>query len=328
MRRTLALPIALVVALALAGGCSDGGSEGVGDTTVAGDTVGGDTTAPPEDTGGEADTADTSAPADTRDPDVVTKTVNIGPFSVPSGVERTMCATIDLGNDAGATIRGIRTHLTPGSHHMIVHRLDGPADPTPRPCGAFSHGMNQQVLFIAQQRESELVYPDGAGLPVPAHQSIGLELHYINYFAEDDVDITGSVDIDLGPPTAGEKTIQVLFTGELSFMIPANGEKTVTSYTPIPSSWQILAMTSHTHQLGVLATIAQVSGPSDATPEVLHESTSWSEPPLTTFDPPLVLDKGGLELTCEFENTTDHPVYFGTGFNDEMCFMWLYYVAP
>lgn len=315
--------IALLAAAALVGACADGGLPAADVTASDADASGLDTIAPPEDTAG-----DVIPTEDTAEPGLITRTVTIGPFNVPRGVERTMCATIDLGNDAPRTLRGIRTHLSPGSHHMIVHRLDGPADPTPRPCGAFSHGMNQQVLFIAQQREAALRYPDGAGLPLPAHQSVGLELHFINYFDEDEVAISGTVDLELGPPAVGDKAIQVLFTGDLGFTIPAQSTKTVTSYTAVPAAWRILAMTSHTHQLGVLATIARVTGPSDASPVLLHESRSWSEPPLTTFDPPLSLADGGLRLTCEFDNPTDHPVHFGTGFNDEMCFMWLYYVTP
>jgi hypothetical protein len=30
-------------------------------------------------------------------------------------------------------------------------------------------------------------------------------------------------------------------------------------------------------------------------------------------------------LRCEYENTRDIPVTFGTAVENEMCFMWLYY---
>jgi hypothetical protein len=88
----------------------------------------------------------------------------------------------------------------------------------------------------------------------------------------------------------------------------------------------VFALTSHTHSLGVRSSIERV--PSSDAPDSapIHESLDWSEPPLTAFAPPLVLSADeGLRLTCEFMNTTDHEVSFGTSFHDEMCFMWLYY---
>jgi len=330
--------MACAVAVSVAfGGCSDGGAQ-VEDTSaadVAGDTTSVDSTAPADtaaadDTASPGDTVvavDTTSLDTTTGPEVTTHQVAIGPFSVEAGVEKTMCATIDLGNAEPGVIRGLRTHLTAGSHHMIVHILDEPADPTPRPCGAFSHGMGQKVLFIAQQRESGLAYPADSGLPIGAHQSIGLELHFINYFAEDKVDIEGLVDVDLAPEGSVTDEVHVLFTGDLSFTIPAESTFTETSWWPVGAGSRVLAMTSHTHQLGTYASIRVASGPNDTTGELLHESTSWSDPPLTEFDPLLTFDSGsGLLLTCEFDNPNSYAVGFGTGFNDEMCFMWLYYL--
>ena len=44
------------------------------------------------------------------------------------------------------------------------------------------------------------------------------------------------------------------------------------------------------------------------------------------FDPPLEFTgTQGLLLRCEYENTRDVPVTFGTAVENEMCFMWLYY---
>jgi len=88
----------------------------------------------------------------------------------------------------------------------------------------------------------------------------------------------------------------------------------------------VFALTSHTHSLGVRATIERVSDAFAGPGEQLHESLSWSEPPMTEFMPPIEFTgTDGLRLKCEFNNTTDHDVMFGTAVQDEMCFMWLYY---
>ena len=57
----------------------------------------------------------------------------------------------------------------------------------------------------------------------------------------------------------------------------------------------------------------------------VYTSTSWSDPPLTTFDPPLnVPAGGGFTFDCEWDNTTTSTVNFGESATDEMCFFWVY----
>jgi hypothetical protein len=107
-----------------------------------------------------------------------------------------------------------------------------------------------------------------------------------------------------------------------------------------PPAGHIFAMTSHTHQHGTLATINLATNPSLGTSNPnsaaavdldpsnpLHVSHSWSDPPLTLFDPPLqVTDAAqGFHLVCHYDNTTSNTVSFGESFNDEMCFMWAYF---
>ena len=208
---------------------------------------------------------------------------------------------------------------------MIVYHLDEAPDSTPEPCGAFQHGVAAS-LFIAQQPEASLVYPEGAGLPVDAHQTIGLEIHYINYFGGDPIDVMGSVDLDLIEPDPSYGTVDLVFTGDLDLRIPAHGASTETSMHFIPPDARLFGLTSHTHQWGVLTTIHR--GRSVSMPEeLLHTSTNWAEPPLDIFDPPLTFAADeGLILTCEFENLSDSVVRFGVDFNDEMCFLWAYLI--
>jgi hypothetical protein len=268
---------------------------------------------------------DTGIGWDSGDIVVDTRSITAGPFSVASGVERTVCMSFDLGNDAPAMVRAIRTHLSAGSHHMIVYHLDEAPNTAPQPCGAFSHGVASS-LFIAQQAEASLVYPEGAGLPIDAHQTIGIEIHYINYLAGDPIDVSGTVELDLVEPDPEYGIVELLFTGDLSLDIPARGTSTETSIHFVPAGARIFGLTSHTHQWGVLSTIHR--GTSISMPgELLHTSTNWAEPPLDLFDPPLTFGGGeGLVLTCEFDNMSDSPVGFGTDFDQEMCFLWAYLI--
>jgi hypothetical protein len=255
---------------------------------------------------------------------VTTMNVGIGPFTTPRGEESTLCASFDLGNTDVAAVRAIRTHLTAGSHHMIVYALDEAPDPTPRKCSAFQHGMSDSI-FIAEKPEAALVYPPGTGLTIRAHQTIGLELHHINYFSETPVDISGMVELDLVEPTAEMMEVQFLFTGDIGFTLPMHETTTIRSFHPIGSAPRVFALTSHTHQLGTLATLHRGTSVSDLGEE-LHRSVNWAEPPLDTYDPALTFADGeGLVLTCEFTNPNPYDVHFGVNFDDEMCFLWVHY---
>jgi len=251
----------------------------------------------------------------------------IGPFVTPPGHEDTLCIVVDLGNESPAYIRSVRAHLDEGSHHMIVHRVDrGVADPVPSPCPAFAHAMSGTMIFIAQQPESALVYPEGSGLRVEPHQLIGLEMHFINYFSDRNEDIAGQVELELTTDDRPLEEVQFLFTGELALSLPPRERTTVTSFHAVPPGARIFALTSHTHQYGAVSYIERTRSVSDEGP-ILHESTSWAEPPLDVFEPPIRFAPGeGLKLTCEFVNTSDSYVGFGLDFDDEMCFLWVYYL--
>jgi hypothetical protein len=304
--------VLLGVSLALGLGACDGGG-----TTAMRDGGGGGTDATVAIDGGGSGPVDGGESFETR-------TLTMGPFNTPSGTERVLCASFDLGNEAAAMIRGIRTHLTEGSHHMIVYVLHEPPDPTARPCGSFEHGIGQSV-FIAQQREAGLRYPDGAGYPIDAHATVGFELHFINYVSSDPIDIMGMVELDLVPDDGSLDEVELVFTGNLSLSLPPRTTTTVTSFHPLPAS-RVFGLTSHTHQLGEYATLHRGTSETDVG-ELLHESTSWADPPLDIFDPPLVFGAGeGLVLSCDFNNTTDRTVTFGTAFEDEMCFLWAYLI--
>ncbi len=256
---------------------------------------------------------------------IETLSLTVGPFNTPEGTERVLCASFDLGNDAPVMVRGVRTHLSPGSHHMIVYHLTGSPDPTPRACGSFEHGIGQSI-FIAQQPEASLQYPAGAGYPFAAHQTIGIEIHFINYVSPDPIDVTGTVDFDFVAADDSLDVVELLFTGDLTLELPPRTTTTETCFHPIDPSYRVFGLTSHTHQLGELATLERAHSATEPI-ELLHRSTSWADPPLDIFDPPLTFAPGdGLLLTCDFNNTTDHTVYFGTGFDDEMCFFWAYVI--
>jgi len=246
-----------------------------------------------------------------------TRTLRVEPIVTAPGSEETRCIVLDLNNETPMLLRGITVRLDEGSHHLIVSRTTDSVAPTPTPCGAFAHG-TAQAIFIAQRTDSGLRYPEGSGLPVAPHQHIAIEMHYINYFSSEPRGIGASVEFELEPVPSVFDEVHILFTGPVSLYLPARMETTVTEVQALPPGARVIGLTTHTHQLGTYASLRDVDG------ALLQESTDWAEPPLAVFDPPLRL--GEVELTCVYDNTTDRDVTFGTGFADEMCFFWAYYL--
>ncbi|MCA9676672.1 MAG: hypothetical protein H6708_21400 [Kofleriaceae bacterium] len=273
-----------------------------------------------------------ATPPDAADPTVIeTRTVAIGPITAAPGAEDTVCVVVDLGNDAPRMIRSIRTHLSSGTHHVIVTRVEGALSPEPTSCGAFAGGgigADNDVLFIAEQSEAALAYPAGAGLPIGAHQPIHLEMHYINTQPSTTQDIDAAVEIDLAADDGVSlRPVELLFTGDLSLFLPAGQQVTVTSTFELPTGIDLFATTAHTHQWGRHASVELLAGADDPAPRLLHSSEDWAERPLSLFDP-IHIEAGDLvRLTCAYDNQSGADVGFGLSANDEMCFLWAHYVA-
>jgi hypothetical protein len=306
-------PFALLACALLAGACADRHEvEPGGEPPVAPDGA-----APAPDGTPSLDAGESLDEAETRS---VSTTIP----SIQPGQEQTVCRVLDLGNEAPAMVRAIRASLGAGSHHMIVYRTDDPTTDTHAPCGSIPGG--EDTLLIAQRADTVLEYPPGAGLHVPAHQHIRLEIHYINYFG-DPIDVDAQVDLDLVPVDDALAPVGVMFTGEFSLTIPPRAEEhPVESFHTVPSGRRLFALTTHTHHRGVYASLRGATGSDDVSGPLLHESYNWAEPPLHTFDPPLTFSSGeGLRITCLYDNNSDDYVYFGMGFDDEMCFLWAYW---
>jgi len=249
--------------------------------------------------------------------------LTFGPDPLPLGEERTVCITVDAGNEVARQVRGIRTHLPTGSHHMIVYRTTGPLSATPTPCQPFADGAS--AVFIAETVNASIEYPTDAALVFTPHQRIRIEIHEVNYTGEP-IDIHAEVDFDFYPLDETERMpVQFLFTGVMGLFLPARTTTEVHSFHGVPDGARIFGLTSHTHGLGVYSTIHRGTSEDDFT-EMLHEADDWANPPLDRFDPPLTLSSTeGLRLSCEYDNTRDEDVGFGLDFADEMCFLWAYY---
>jgi hypothetical protein len=257
--------------------------------------------------------------------------VKITARAIPNLGENHVCVVVPLPNTARGYITSIHASLTAGSHHLIVDRrpVGTPTQAQATVCAPTMGGESTR-LMIAQQRETMLNMPPGTGLPIEAQQPVFLQLHYINLDTKP-LDIEGTVEVTLADPKAAPPIeVQSMFTGATDLQLPMGQAKTAEFFMKLGAAatkpWHVFAITSHTHSLGIKSTIERVASAAAPMATPIHESLDWHEPPLTRLEPELIFDGAdGLRLRCQFMNTTDHDVHFGTRFEDEMCFLWLYY---
>lgn len=315
-----------LAASGLAFGCTPaetgtGGGGSAGSTSSGGGGAGGATTSSTSDTGGGG-----------TEPGLSTLKTQVGPLTIGSGEEAVKCIIVDLGNPDPVLVRKFRTTLNEGSHHMIVYKTDLPPEPTPFACQSFG-AQGGAAIFIAQQAQSELVFPtDPSGTPVglelAPHQGLTLEVHYINATAAP-LDVKGTIEMDVLPATANVIKSGFAFLGNLSIpTIPAHGEAdTGVIFQQMVPGTHVFALTTHQHHLGTRMQVWQATDTSDLSTPVA-DSTSWSDPPLETYDPPLDFPADGskgMAYQCHWKNPTDQAVAGGLSANDEMCFFWNYF---
>lgn len=268
--------------------------------------------------------------------------VAIGPIALAPGQERTVCIVRRMGNATPQLIRRVTANLGDASHHMIIYRVPSRVERLePYPCQPFSAAHDNTAtsgpVMIAQQPDARLELPAGVGLPTVADQFIQLEFHTLNATSAP-IESRGEVTFDTVNASDSYAAAELLFSGTLAIQIPPRTPPTaptqVHHVTRAHQGARVFALTSHTHHLGILATVnhADLGGATGGTVRdlrELHRSTNWAEPPLTTFDPPLTFAPSeGLHLACSYVNPTDRVVNFGLSANDEMCFLWAYYYVP
>jgi hypothetical protein len=265
---------------------------------------------------------------------IVTPTVDIKP-----GVEVTYCYYFRTSNTDDLSIQRWASHMTPGSHHLILYLTQTdqatPGTLTTAQCGISSNGIGPVWTYSAQSADAEARMPaddgDGnpVGQPIKAGQSGFLQMHYLNatdevihahvelnaYAYPDGVEVTPAGPfvtfnrrIDLAPGSPTSPT-----TGMV------NGSCDVITDNGKPAKFYL--MTTHTHKQGVHSFVKD----GDTT---VFDSTSWEHPGATKWNTPpfYMFASGKLTYQCEYSNPNNYRIVTGdSAASDEMCMAVGYY---
>ncbi len=265
--------------------------------------------------------------------------LKLEPFSIAPKFEREFFVYKKLGNATGVYVNRFDIKMRANSHHFILYDFNNQMPATSRPAINVVRDIRSQsgdliysnmlpmafhVFVIGSQSPNfSYAFPPGTALYLPPDMAFDMNSHYVNKSFSN---ITGEVNVNLYtlPEAQVKNVVRALNLANQSLELPPNQRTTATRTFLMSKKTFVVALTSHTHQLGEKFVIKVKGGARDG--EVVYTNTDWHHPPMLTFNPPLVLNPGeGLTSEITYRNTTAATVRFGLTSQDEMGIIFGYY---
>ena len=237
------------------------------------------------------------------------------PFTVDPGGEAFVCQTFanPLGN---AFIREFESHMSVGSHHLIVNSVQS-APSGLVPCSGL---IPPKGPFATQVPDDKYTYQEGVGAVLGAASNLQVVSHYLNTTTEA---ITPTVAVTLRRAPSGQVMRPALMATwvNLSIDIPAHQTATASAAGVLPQDAEMLWVLPHMHSRGkhFEVTIGETT---------IFQSNDWETAP-HRFDPPQPIRADDIvSYSCTWANDTDFDLTFGeSAAKNEMCLLALQYVA-
>lgn len=244
-----------------------------------------------------------------------TVTLQVQSFDLAPGQETFKCQNFDNpfgGQDTA--IQRVVTDMSSGSHHLHVYNLTEGTSRTLEDCDPNDF---HALIHAAGRPHQETVYPAGMATKVRGTKGFRIQLHYINTTTQVN---TVSATVKLSPvdPTTVTKWVAQLYFNRVVLSVPPGAAQTVQTTCSIPSAYGAIALIgggSHMHRRGVHFVAATNTGAN------LIDTTDWDEPPLVSYDPPVMMNPAdSITWTCTYNNDTGQTLTFGpSALTNEMC---------
>jgi hypothetical protein len=251
-----------------------------------------------------------------------TYTIALDPFVVAPGEERYACQDFANPFGASAAIHGFASHLTPGSHHLLLFYTASAADAPPAGCSGSEFAPGP---YGSQRPDDSLVYPDGVAAVVAPSDGFRVQAHYLNATAAP-LDVRVTLTLSRIDDAAVRDRAAVLFFSNSAIDVPPGQSGVVAQKScTLPFDVELVQATGHMHSHG-RAFSATAAG------QTIFSSTVYSDVTPALFDPPLALPAGTVvTFGCTYDNSDGTtPLRFGdSALTDEMCiFSAQFYPAP
>lgn len=286
------------------GGTGGGGGEG---SSTSAETTGATTATG---SGSTASSATGSTGSGVVDPNAIT--ITLDEFVVQPGEEVYKCQNFANPFGEDADIQEFESHMTPGSHHLLLFYRDDAEDGPLEDCSGLEFAATP---YSTQLPDDSVAFPEGIAALLPRNKGIRLQSHYLNVSPEP---ITAQVQVTLHPAEDGTVTDHagVLFIVQPSISVEPHTTETVTFDCDVPMDMNVLKASSHMHKHGTAFT-STIGG------ESFYDTETWDEPDPGYFDPPMAVEAGApLHFECTFQNDSNETLTFGeSAASNEMCIL-------
>ena len=223
-----------------------------------------------------------------------TYTIALDRFTVGPGQERYACQ--DFANPFGgapAAIHQFASHMTPGSHHLLLFYAPGAADGPLADCSGTEFAPGP---YGSQRPDDAIVYPDGVAAVVAPGDGFRVQAHFLNATSAA-LDVAVTIVLSRIDEAAVRDRAAILFFSNAAIDVPPGATGVVAQKScTLPFAVNLLQATGHMHSHG-RSFVASAAG------ATLFSSTAYSDVAPALFDPPLSLPAGTvITFGCTYDN--------------------------
>src|SRR5262249_47396904 len=146
---------------------------------------------------------------------------------------------------ADVDVDRISSHMTPGSHHLLLNEV---MSATPAPLAPCSGLIPPTGPYASQQPDDALTYPAGVAALVGAKAGFMLQVHYLNTSG---ASLQPSVTVSLHRPDVPATAHAEMLTAiNFDIHVAPHAKGNATSTTDLPKAVHLLRVGGHMHRWG------------------------------------------------------------------------------
>jgi hypothetical protein len=241
------------------------------------------------------------------------------------------CFAFDTGLTTSRDLVAIQTN--PGTiaqvHHVLIFRDAGGQRSANAPAGGYEcNGAPGEMLAGWVPGSGPLKLPPGVGMTLDPADRLLIQVHYHKDAVKPPEPDSTSIDLYFAQAPTPEHAY-VVWSGTPLFSIPAGAKNyPVKSTCTVNGSWKVLGIAPHMHQRATqFKSDLTVAGAAQCLMNIPRWDFGWQGGYF--LNTPINLSQGDKILTtCTYDNPTGTSIKFGEATTQEMCFGFLYVVAP
>lgn len=174
----------------------------------------------------------------------------------------------------------------------------------------------ENLIFTTGVGTTDLMFPPGVGLKLPAGTLVGIQLHTFNSTDQPLSGTSGAEFLDVAPDSITAEA-DAMLAGGATILLPPGETTTATGTCTITAPQTVFAVAPHMHTYGVhLKTTATIGG----VERVLHDAPyDFEHQPIIPIEPIELAPGDTIQTECTWTNTSTETVVHGSSSTEEMC---------